>query len=619
MFTYLSDKYFQDLDAFNKMMVPHKLSFFKDVQGLSFFNFLDILSYNLDITTPNYRWGKRYFSQDYKDFKWITSNDKKISINYWNSSEHCYEQREVKAIFTEDMLKSHFLSCFSNNRKIKFYYKLSNFEKNELRNHNLSLSNMYMVDGKTFGSTQKIGSDILLIDIDNYKDRSALETLTLFLDFTNLKVKDLLYIEQNAFTGGIHTALKLPHKITNTEFYSEFMKELNNNDIRIECNFINNILRFPLSFEYVAIKKDENILNYDEFIPSDLWEETFDSYLNNLNFDVCNSEYINNFIKKFHISEENFNKYENYWNIKRNIILRDNKTINNKFKNLNFYEIENGKRYETMSKLVPFCKIQGFSLDETVEIIRTQNKSSKDLNSWSYDKLKNNIKKFYDKCPDKITSFSRFNGYISNINNLPEITLKFLDSDKFKSYITKKFIQYYIEERNKHNANIKNLSDEKIEILNKQIPYIAKEIIGKMFYDLNHQKSFVKGINEKIGFQLPDSHLKAIQEQSIIDLSLTSPLAKTSLQYLKKAILRALSLKEISYRNRTRNWMLGSCKSFNIKNSNELFNLLNHYYNSINKKTFNEENILLILYILLIENIDFQRYCDDEHILRYVT
>ena len=75
------------------------------------------------------------------------------------------------------------------------------------------------------------------------------------------------------------------------------MKELQKNDIRIECNFINTILRFPLSFEYVAIQKDERILNYDEFIPTQFWENTFADYLNNLNDNVCNSNYLNNLIR----------------------------------------------------------------------------------------------------------------------------------------------------------------------------------------------------------------------------------------------------------------------------------------------------------------------------------
>ena len=112
-----------------------------------------------------------------------------------------------------------------------------------------------MVSDKTYGSSQQIGTDILLIDIDNYEDRHALETLNMFLDFVNLKINDLIFIEQNAFTGGIHTALKLPQVISNIDFYPTLMKELQKNDIRIECNFINTILRFHYLLNMLLFKK----------------------------------------------------------------------------------------------------------------------------------------------------------------------------------------------------------------------------------------------------------------------------------------------------------------------------------------------------------------------------
>lgn len=599
-YTYLNDKYFTNLDDFNKNLIPHKSNFFKDCQGFSFSNLLKSLSYNIDISTKNYRWGKRYFNKDNNDFVWVTSNNnKKISKLIWNSKTHQYENIDVTAYFTDDMIKNHFLSCFLKNRKIKFFYNLTPQNKDELKNHHIALDNMYRVDGKTFGSTQQIGSDILLIDIDNYEERSAIETLSMFLDYVELNVSDLLYIEQNVFTGGIHTAIKLPQKITNVNFYPQFMKELANNDIKIECNFINNILRFPLSFEYVALKHDESILYYNEFVPQKFWEESFDSYLENMNQTPCYSHIITNLIEQTHNTVTSENKYENYWTKKRNIILRNNK-VSKSLNNYELYKIENGNRYDTMSKLVPFCKLQGMSLEETVKTIFEQNVSSKDLSKWSFDKLKNNIRKFYDNCPNNTIKATHNCGFISNIDFLPTQTKEFLDSDDFKKFITNRFIKFYLEERNKHNANIKNISKEKREILYKQIPYIITEIIGKMFYEIHNSKSFVKGINERLGFQLPDAYLKAIQEQSIKDLGITSSLGKTSLQYLKKAILKSLSLEEIQYKNRKRNWMLGSCKSFSINSLNDITILLNHLHNSIFKKLITAANYkIIILYILL--------------------
>jgi hypothetical protein len=622
---YLSDKYFTSLDDFNKDLIAHKSNFFKDYQGFPFISLLNALSYNTDFNTKNYRWGKRYFNMDNKDFCWITSNEnKKINKSFWNKDTFSYVSKEINAYFTDVNIKEHFLSCFKPHRKINFFYKLSKNEQNELKNYSTSLQNLYMVSDKTYGSSQQIGTDILLIDIDNYEDRHALETLNMFLDFVNLKINDLIFIEQNAFTGGIHTALKLPQVISNINFYPTLMKELQKNDIRIECNFINTILRFPLSFEYVAIQKDERILNYDEFIPTQFWENTFADYLNNLNDNVCNSNYLNDLILKTH-NLQPVNIWENYWKTKKNLFKKNQSIVFNN----EIYKIEKGKRYESMSKIIPYCKLQGMSLDETVNTIFDNNIDSKDLLKWSREKLKKNIEKFFNKCPEQaFTTIKNYNkSFISNLEKLPTITQDFLNNKTFNEWFTNRFIKFYMKERNKHNNSFNSFSTEKIEILNKQIPYFLKEIIGKMFYEINTNKEFInEEFNVVLGFQISDTYLKALQEQSISDLGLSGALAKTSLQYLKKALIKALSLTEIKYKNRTRNWMLGSCKSFRIKNTNDLYNLLNHLFRSCFNNIYNKEfrinkselNNLLILYIQLVEKYDIVQYDEVNFIIEAI-
>lgn len=622
---YLSDKYFTSLDDFNKDLIAHKSNFFKDYQGFPFISLLNALSYNTDFNTKNYRWGKRYFNMDNKDFYWITSNEnKKINKSFWNKDTFSYVSKEINAYFTDVNIKEHFLSCFKPHRKINFFYKLSKNEQNELKNYSTSLQNLYMVSDKTYGSSQQIGTDILLIDIDNYENRHALETLNMFLDFVNLKINDLIFIEQNAFTGGIHTALKLPQVISNINFYPTLMKELQKNDIRIECNFINTILRFPLSFEYVAIQKDERILNYDEFIPTQFWENTFADYLNNLNDNVCNSNYLNDLILKTH-NLQPVNIWENYWKTKKNLFKKNQSIVFNN----EIYKIKKGKRYESMSKIIPYCKLQGMSLDETVNTIFDNNIDSKDLLKWSREKLKKNIEKFFNKCPEQaFTTIKNYNkSFISNLEKLPTITQDFLNNKTFNEWFTNRFIKFYMEERNKHNNSFNSFSTEKIEILNKQIPYFLKEIIGKMFYEINANKEFInEEFNAVLGFQISDTYLKALQEQSISDLGLSGALAKTSLQYLKKALIKALSLTEIKYKNRTRNWMLGSCKSFRIKNTNDLYNLLNHLFRSCFNNIYNKEfrinkselNNLLILYIQLVEKYDIVQYDEVNFIIEAI-
>lgn len=619
---YLSDKYFTSLDDFNKDLIAHKSNFFKDYQGFPFISLLNALSYNTDFNTKNYRWGKRYFNMDNKDFCWITSNEnKKINKSFWNKDTFSYVSKEINAYFTDVNIKEHFLSCFKPHRKINFFYKLSKNEQNELKNYSTSLQNLYMVSDKTYGSSQQIGTDILLIDIDNYEDRHALETLNMFLDFVNLKINDLIFIEQNAFTGGIHTALKLPQVISNINFYPTLMKELQKNDIRIECNFINTILRFPLSFEYVAIQKDERILNYDEFIPTQFWENTFADYLNNLNDNVCNSNYLNDLILKTH-NLQPVNIWENYWKTKKNLFKKNQSIVFNN----EIYKIEKGKRYESMSKIIPYCKLQGMSLDETVNTIFDNNIDSKDLLKWSREKLKKNIEKFFNKCPEQaFTTIKNYNkSFISNLEKLPTITQDFLNNKTFNEWFTNRFVKYYMEERNKHNNSFNSFSNEKLEILNKQIPYFLKEIIGKMFYEINSNKEYInKSFNSVLGFQISDTYLKALQEQSIKELNLSGSLAKTSLQYLKKALIKALSLEEIKYKNRTRNWMLGSCKAFKIKTINDLYQLLNHLFRACFNNIYNKEflstnyelNNLLILFISLVENYDIVQYDEVNYIL----
>lgn len=602
MYKYITDKYFRDLDAYNKVLVPHKLTFFKTAQGLSSFEFLKKLSFNLDYNSNNYRWGQRYFDNVSKDFIWTTSNNNKcIYKTYFNKNENHIDSYEVPAYFTEEQLHNHFFAQEKLNRKISFYYKLEQLDKDELSNYDTALKNMYKIHKNTYGSSQQLNSNILLIDIDNYEYRSAIETLSLFLDTVNLNICDLLYLEQNAYTGGIHTALVLPYQITNTEFYPQLMKKLNEEGIRIECNFINSILRFPLSYEYVAIKHNEKVLYFDEFIPQQYWEESFESYMNNMNWNPVNSEYLNNLYKELH----NISDYKNYWNIKKHIIKRKK---NIKIKNRHtFYNIRSGKRYDTMSKMVPYCKLMGMSLDETSELIYNQNIDSKDLSKWSLDKLKHNITNFYNKCDSQVFSLTRNNKFISNEIYLPIETLTFLESEQFKEQITNRFVYHYINERRKHDDNFKSLSLEKVKVLKYILPTIFKEIIGKMYFDVNNEKQFIDGINEELGFQISDSYLKKLQDYSIESNEIDSPLGKTSLQYLKKSIIKTLSLSEIKYKNRKRNWMLGSCKSYTIKSIYDIYMLLDHLYNSINNekiwlKEFNSDNNIHILCILLNGN-----------------
>lgn len=610
-----TDKYFGDLDRYDKPLVPHKRAFFKDCQGLSlcFIELLKMFSFNLDCNSPTYRWGKRYYDNETKSFQWVTSNKGKISRLIKDKDTGNLKRIDSKVRFTEKDIENHFLGCFGINRKPNFYYKSSDLDKIVYDKYPNALANIFKMDGKIFGASQYLNSDILLIDIDNYFTEKAIDKLKFFLNHCNLKISDLLFIEQNALKGGIHCALKLPEKITDPEIYKNIMNYFTNIGCRIECSFINNILRFPLSWEYVAIKHNENILNTDEFISQEYWEDTFEHYLNNLNWKPCNSKVLMDIIHNNPKELKTVSKYNNYWKQEKHIIKRVNERgpITPKFKK--FYKITAGNRYNTLSKLIPYCKLLGYDLDQTINIIYSVNESSKDLGRWSRERLYNNIKSFYNKCQPSLDLDFKPTDYIPSIHNIPTQVLEMLKDENIMNKLVNDFIREYIKARNHHNENFDHISQEKIDIWRKILPIMFIEMIGKMYYEINNPKEFTNGSKEDLGFQLPDCVLKALQSYAIRLCKIDSPIAKTSLQYLKKALMNTLRLKEIQYKNRKRNWQLGSCKSFNIKSLNDLNNLLNHLYNSvykdivINDFIHNKNNIIstIILYILLQQNSQF--------------
>jgi hypothetical protein len=606
MLNYIADTYFNEIKDYNKDIVSFKQSFFQNVDINDLKNLLHILSYNIQFNSTNYRWGKRFFSKDQRRLTWMSDTNKQIQAKFWSHENHQMENYWKNIKFTDDMISDHFLSCYKCNRKVSFYYKLSETAKAELKDYEKALINLYKIDGKTYGASQRMYTDVLLIDIDNYEERHSLETLGLLLDYLQISTEDLMVLEQNVFTGGLHTAIKLPYVIDNLEVYSEIMTHLKEIDIKIECNFMNNFLRLPLSYEYVAIKKTDKIFMFDEFIPESLWEQSFEEYFKNINLNPCKSEVLDSLLQK----DEPDNKWKNYWKTSKTRFYTKN--TSNLRKAFKVYDITKGNRYKTLSKIIPMLKALGCSLDETVDIIKEHNVDSKDLAKWSKSKLKKNIEGFYNKCNLSINVKKRsYRGFISNIDKLPIQTLNFLSSDDFRDNIVKKFISYYLRERNKDGLRLNDLSKEKKDILYKIIPYMIQEIIGSMFYHIDHKK--LTTIQERIGYQLSDEYLMRLQDKAINDLNIVNQhgLAKTSLQYLKRAIIKSLSLKEINYKNRKRNWLNGSCKSYEVNCLNDLYNLLQHLFNSIKGTTFQSDAPSNILYISLgrkqqlLENDDF--------------
>ena len=138
---------------------------------------------------------------------------------------------------------------------------------------------------------------------------------------------------------------------------------------------------------------------------------------------------------------------------------------------------------------------------------------------------------------------------------------------------------------------------------------MIKELIGKMYYHVDNTKTFKKeSMNVYNGFQLSYKEIELIQNNAIKFFNLEdNPLAKTSIQYLKKCLLKTLDIEEIKLIKHKRNWINGSCKAFRINSINDINIILTHLYNScfkdiVNKKFILTNNKIYILYILLIDN-----------------
>lgn len=622
---------------YNKEFSPFRSLIFTQVQISHLSKLIKKLDYETNFSMPNYRLGIRYFNNTEREFYWKTSNNGKMRTPFWSKDDHQYLEYDKKMYFTDKMIEKNCFSHLKKNRKPSFYYKIPEYFREDYDEYNNSLINLYKMN-ETYGLSKKIYSNSVWFDLDNHnlseKNESTIK-LKKLLEILKIEEKDLYYIEGNYFSGGIHCVIKLPYEV-NQKFYSVLEDKLNKLGCSIECDFTNKVLRLPCSYEYLPLIKG-NIVNKNYFEEEDFTNNIID-YINNIEEKEVNSSFLNEIFKETSPKKyekiksklqldtlrkeiDKNNPWNGYWDNSRKLFVKElsSEKISN-FKKL--YNLTNGKRHETFKKLIPYMTLRGYSLENVLKTLQELNIDSKDMNH--FDKLITDITKFYYKCKKnlKITPKGIYQKYISNKDNLSKITLDFFDNEDFKRFLVQKFIKNYIEVRNYHNHTI---SEEKLKIFELEIPYMVKEIIGKMYYHINHRKHFKKESMEVYnGFQLSVKELELIQEQCIKDLHLENCLYnKTNIQYLKKALLKTLDIEEIKVYKHYRNWINGSCKSFRINSENDVRNVLIHLYNScfnniVNKNFILNSNNIYILYISLIDNWDIWNKDEIDLILKNI-
>jgi hypothetical protein len=585
---------FDILKAYSKEICETKKEFVSQVNLSTYKYLVRLLGFEVYSKANDYKFGKKYFSDSENDFKWATTNpDKKLNITYWDSKNHTTNSKEIIPWLRDDDYETHYKGACQKKTRYNISKKKGSvfYQKREVMDtFSEALININKISNKTFGCAQKEKSNILWLDIDNRNSFIATSVLQEALDALCLTKEDIMFMEQNIISGGLHVFIKFKNNISAEEF-KKLEEKLNSQLIRVECVFKNKVLRLPISYEYMPIKIDKDLNLNSEFISSDHYMKTESDLIQTINKfslsqPIDNIKITNYLNGKNEQSVKKEDKWKNYWSPSNRKVLfkRDVPEMNER--KILFPSIKMGDRWNSTKKLVPLCKSMGLSLYDTAGKIKELNESSKDLMMWSQDDVAKNIKSFYNKCNGEITSTIKYNPdyFVSNEKYLDDYMLSIIDNDKIIDEIVNRLDYHYTTVRNKHSLVMKSLSDEKKAILKLQLPLMLKEICGKMIYDIKTNKSFIdKKYDKMIGFQLSDAHLIKIQDEVNVKLNLVDhPLAKTNIQYLKKSIILSLGLDEIqSNCKNKRNWIKGSCKSYNIKTMTDVYRLFQHLLNLI--------------------------------------
>lgn len=582
------------LEKYNKNQIDNKEKFFKDFSMAQYYQLITDLGFTLDRKSENFKVGHRVITPE-KTF-WISSDNetKKISSFKYNAFSKSFYREEIDARLNKADIKKHCFGSKDKNRKLSLYYKMPSSNKQ----YETAFVNLYNCNKKIYGTTIKLNTNILFFDLDQHNDEEkAINKLKKLFEVLHLENKDVLFIEQNIFNGGLHLAIKVPFKIKNKEFYSKLKKELKNQNVEVDCNFYNTILRLPLSYEYNPLNinlidfnkeyQDCFINSFTSFISSiDFNKEVNSSFLNKIYTDTINNEII----------KPTQNKY-NYWS--SNIRVFEPSTLK-----INIYDklISAGNRYNNMSLIVPECVQRGLSLEDTATYIMSLDTGSKDLKKWSKNGLIKNIAKYYNQCklhPRK----AKLSNFISNQKYIPEEIIKVLSYPEVMNKLINGLKKEYMNERKKHNNSF-NFSNEKLKNINIQFPFIIKEVIGTYYFQIQNQlKKKEKYIDKRFinydGFQLSDTHIKRIINESRLLDGLSFDSSSFSVQYIKKGIINLLKLSLITLPNKKINWSKGFCKSY-VLSLDKIFSFIKSITDSL--KGLKNYNLIIKNLFLYINN-----------------
>lgn len=467
------------------------------------------------------------------------------------------------------------LSTTLNSNKItkEYIYCLCrkfNYRANKVIEALRPLSNYLQKRTDMLAGTLEEKSRVLYCDFDVY-EQLGIDALKQFMDLFKIKP---YFSEISATNGGVHAWFAFDFNLDNeTRKAIEQKAILEGINVEITKFFSGNVTRLPMSYEYIPLKLREDFI-YSGIAHLDNKKNFFKRFLEKgveLNSLSC--------LKK-KLTEKTESSTNNYFNTKINEYgylyvgnLHNLKNMKDKEENrstpkktgFELRDYKAGERFYQMGFEIPILRdLFKMSLDEACDSIMSRKGTSKDLNIWTKEKLKEEIRSYYNsaKLLDKYNKNSRAFLRIEDTEdakqfhcNLPLIPEQYLDSlmqgscyRRLGNQLYNKYCSVFAKKGKAFPSKTEDIYQTKLSLFHFLGTMLALEVAGKAIYESNirikyNRNKFIRNFQ---GVQFPDIYIDRFV--TYICSLLNNNLAKSNLEkkihFELNKILKPIAFKE---------------------------------------------------------------------------
>lgn len=591
-------------------------------------------------------------------------------LNQIDLSDCKTEEEEYKIIekFFEELKEE-----YSKQKNTHVLYYAAELYKNNFNSVKTSEITRKIIDDyddlyRTIGMPLHKKTRRLVIDIDNYPEKPALETLANVIKELNIKKKNILFVERNHRAGGIHAFFATQDYITE-ENAKNIEANLKAKGIEVECwKFYagSSFLRYPCSKEYEPISLGTNFLKTLEF------KKTADIFLEKYlitspkEYPITSKEFFKALLPPIKEVEKKVEDKNVFW--KKDIACYGKLvySLNEKKEHKIDYDFplfKDGHRWEQFKYEIPLLKTHfHYTVEEIAKNFKSRAGTSKDLNYWTVEEIAENIRSFYNlvKPFNEVSSANignlcrpiSFRTSLANISGSEEILSKiFLRNKVVSNTLWKDFKQEYTNTYKIGKRLFK--SDKKARFNALFLTWMTFEIYGKCIHTLQNPKvcRYLK-FQEFSGQQFPKAYfekaLKAFtcaifddksplplakeirinlqedykdfleelkelnkdnKEHFILSDSLVSYFKKNiylEIFKMKKILLEKVLKLEVIERNNNLTHHKNSCKSFNLNTYNRVLSSFSNFLSHLSRSSYYKIEIKKDNFVLKnAENAEF--------------